>query len=381
MKTPVKKIALIATGGTIEMASTRGRAGSEGLAGFAAESDIIKTLQSLPADLVQRTTVHRFCRLDSSDMGREQWQSLVSLITQHKAGYGGFVITHGTDTMAYTAAALAFALRPILNFPVILTGSMRTPDREDSDAACNIEDALRLAESDLAEVAIVMQGCAWRGTRAQKVTSLNTDAFVTPGLSCLASLEERDGAAGHAHTHVHARPHIYEHAGRIRDCRVSDSSSSPASHASPVGREMSSAQPRPPGSFNPSNLFSKNLCFFSAVPAAQPPAALSKDIKVVLLAASGGNLTPDFLEHIRHLSRTGIIPVIGSTIPDQGSIVYPPLARAMEMGAISAVKYSLPALLVKLSFLIAQSERAGYGDAARREFIARELAVAYAGEI
>ncbi|MBI5001360.1 MAG: Glu-tRNA(Gln) amidotransferase subunit GatD [Euryarchaeota archaeon] len=125
----------------------------------------------------------------SEDMTVEYWQNIAEHAFEAlKGGAAGVVIAHGTDTMAFTAAAVSFML-PGLNAPVVLTGSQRSSDRPSSDARANLLSAARLAAyGDLGEVAILMHSgssddsaIVHRGTRARKMHSTRRDAFRTMG--------------------------------------------------------------------------------------------------------------------------------------------------------------------------------------------------------
>ena len=125
--------------------------------------------------------------LASEDMQPAHWEQIATRVSELHAEDGvGVVIGHGTDTMAYTAAALAFQL-PALRAPVVLTGSQRSSDRPSSDAHLNLTGAAKTALTDLGEVAIAMHASSsdddvaiWRGTRARKAHSSRRDAFTAP---------------------------------------------------------------------------------------------------------------------------------------------------------------------------------------------------------
>ena len=121
----------------------------------------------------------------SENMRPAYWSRIVDVVAKHIAkGYDGIVIAHGTDTMAYTAAALSFAL-PGLPVPVALVGAQRSSDRPSSDAAFNLVSAvLFAARSSYAEVAVVMHGetgdtfaLAHRGVKVRKMHTSRRDAF------------------------------------------------------------------------------------------------------------------------------------------------------------------------------------------------------------
>ena len=121
----------------------------------------------------------------SEDMSYMEWQEIAKeIVAAFKDGSHGVVITMGTDTMHYTAAALSFMLHD-LNGPVIVTGAQRSSDRGSSDAFLNLACSVKLAaESDVAEVGICMHSTSSddecmliRGTRARKMHTSRRDAF------------------------------------------------------------------------------------------------------------------------------------------------------------------------------------------------------------
>ena len=125
--------------------------------------------------------------LDSSDMGPEQWSELARTISQKRHEDDGFIIIHGTDTMPYTASALAFALEG-LDRPVILTGAQRPMGALRNDARRNLADSIELATLDIPEVGICFDGVLLRGCRSCKVNTRAYHAFDSPGCEPLAKL-------------------------------------------------------------------------------------------------------------------------------------------------------------------------------------------------
>lgn len=127
------------------------------------------------------------CNLDSSDMTPDEWTELAEAIARARDDYDGFVVIHGTDTMAFTASALAYALRG-LNRPVVFTGAQRPLAALRSDARRNLVDAVDVATRDVPEVAICFDGLLFRGCRATKANAHDYRAFETPGTEPLARL-------------------------------------------------------------------------------------------------------------------------------------------------------------------------------------------------
>jgi len=125
--------------------------------------------------------------MDSVNIVPADWLRMASWIADNHLRYSGFVLVHGTDTMAYSASALAFLLRG-LNKPIILTGSMIPLDQPESDALPNLVGALNSAADDrIREVCIYFRGKLLRGCRSTKVSAWRQDAFASPNAPCLGN--------------------------------------------------------------------------------------------------------------------------------------------------------------------------------------------------
>lgn len=107
-------------------------------------------------------------------------QLLVKAVTENYDNYDAFVVTHGTDTMAFTASILSFALRNIKK-TVIITGSQKLPEEADSDALTNLGDAFVAASSSIGGVWLVFNRQVINGTRVTKVDTQSLDAFASTG--------------------------------------------------------------------------------------------------------------------------------------------------------------------------------------------------------
>lgn len=129
--------------------------------------------------------------IDSSDMQPEIWVELALLIKNNYKKYAGFVILHGTDTMAYTASALSFMLEN-LSKPVVLTGSqlpfgaIRTDARRNLITAVEIAGAKEKNKSIVPEVCVFFNNQLFRGNRVEKYTSSRFDAFQSGNYPALA---------------------------------------------------------------------------------------------------------------------------------------------------------------------------------------------------
>ena len=126
-------------------------------------------------------------QMDSANMQPSDWLTLAREVHGALASYDGIVVVHGTDTMAYTASALALLLGPLPK-PVVLTGSQRPLAEVRTDARQNLVDAALVATLPVPEAAIVMHSRALRGARATKKDAWGFDAFESPQLAPLVDL-------------------------------------------------------------------------------------------------------------------------------------------------------------------------------------------------
>ena len=131
--------------------------------------------------------------IDSSDINVESWQRIAEIIEEHYITYDGFVILHGTDTMAYSASALSFMLEN-LDKPVIFTGSqlpigmLRTDGKENLITAIEIASAKNNGVSIIQETCVYFQSKLYRGNRTHKYNTENFDAFESANLAPLADV-------------------------------------------------------------------------------------------------------------------------------------------------------------------------------------------------
>jgi L-asparaginase len=177
----VKTVLLLHTGGTLGMSGRR----PSPLQPDTWSQAILERVPEL-AELA-RIETRILCNLDSSDVGPDEWTGLAHEIAAARASYDGIVIIHGTDTMAYTACALAFSLEG-LDRPVILTGSQRPLGEIRTDARRNLVDAVDLATRNIPEVGVCFDGQLLRGCRATKGDAWAYHAFTSPGCAPLARL-------------------------------------------------------------------------------------------------------------------------------------------------------------------------------------------------
>ena len=177
-----KRILLIATGGTIAARETE-----NGLAPqLRAEAllDFVPEIQTLC-----RVTVIQLCELDSTDITPDIWLKITDCIEQNYAQYDGFVLTHGTDTLAFTAAALSYLIQESEK-PVVLTGAQNPMDTGGSDAPKNLFDAFLYAVSGAGGVSVVFGGRVIASTHAKKLYTRSAAAFVSVNFPYLAEMTD-----------------------------------------------------------------------------------------------------------------------------------------------------------------------------------------------
>ena len=179
----MKKILFIATGGTIASAKTE-----NGLTPAITSEELLNAVPQVK-NLCAVDTVQPYS-LDSTNMCWKQWIHVAEIIRDNYAKYDGFVIAHGTDTMAYTAAALSYMIRGSKK-PVILTGAQKPINFESTDSKVNLLDAFTCACSDdMCGVNIVFNGRVILGTRARKTRSKSYAAFSSINYPYIATLQD-----------------------------------------------------------------------------------------------------------------------------------------------------------------------------------------------
>ncbi len=165
----MKKILLIGTGGTIASEAT-----DSGLAPALTTRELLG-LVPVAAARCDITALQLFS-LDSTNITPVHWQGIVRTIRENYGDYDGFVITHGTDTLAYTAAALSYMIQ-LSPKPVVLTGAQKPINFDSTDSKVNLTDAIDCAARGGPGVYIVFDHKMILGTRAKKTRSKSFSAF------------------------------------------------------------------------------------------------------------------------------------------------------------------------------------------------------------
>ena len=154
-----KRILFIGTGGTIASDLTKGA-----LSPSLGASELLRLVPDVSK--ICDIEAEQLFALDSTDIMPEHWLALAALIHEKYDMFDGFVIAHGTDTLAYTASALSYLIQNSRK-PVVITGAQKPIGFETTDSKQNLSDAFRVAASDMRGVLVVFGGTVLLGTRAQ----------------------------------------------------------------------------------------------------------------------------------------------------------------------------------------------------------------------
>jgi len=285
--------------------------------------------------------------IDSSDMEPRYWVKIAHLIAENYEKYDGFVLLHGTDTMAYTASALSFMLEN-LGKPVIITGSqlpigqLRTDGKENLLTSIEIATARRSDGTPMVtEVCIFFESRLMRGNRTSKINSEGFNAFRSPNFPSLA----------HAGIHIKYEAHLI--------------------------RKPNAVLP-----FRPHYLLDNNVMIVTLFPGIRKEVVdtcLSvKGLRAVILKTFGAGNAPQkpwLVNRIKQLIAQGII-VVNITQCSTGTVEmhrYETGLQLLQAGVINGYDSTIEAMLTKLMFLL------GHGYS--REEIVRLMNTSIAGEI
>ena len=178
-----KKVLMIATGGTIASIKTE-----QGLTPEISSEELLSYVPEIKnycdVDTMQ------LLNIDSTNIQPEHWIMMTQAIEKNYDIYDGFIISHGTDTMAYTSAALSYLIQNS-HKPIVLTGAQKPINVDITDAKKNLLDSFRfVCEDDVCGVYVVFDGKAIIGTRARKVKSKSYSAFESINFPVAAIIDD-----------------------------------------------------------------------------------------------------------------------------------------------------------------------------------------------
>lgn len=305
------RVLFLYTGGTLGMTSRN----PGPLAPSLVAEDILQYLRGLEREV--QVDAELLCNLDSSDLAPPEWSRIAHAVAARIADYAGFVVVHGTDTMAWTASALSYMLRDLPK-PVVLTGAQRPIALVRTDARNNLIHAALCAAMDLPEVGIFFGRSLFRGNRATKTSIQSYEAFESPGLPPLLEM----GVA-----------------------------------CTPIV-----APRRPTGPFRLVDGFEDRVVVLTVVPGSRPDqvdAAVAAGARGLVLRGFGAGNVPQrrWPEAIRAATDAGVTVAMMSQC-DRGTVdlrAYEGGRAALDAGALPTGSMTVEAATVKLMHLLAQS--------------------------
>lgn len=264
---------------------------------------------------------------DSTNVNPLDWTKMAQAVYERRdKGCQGFVIAHGTDTMHFSASAMAFALGGNLNFPVVFTGAQTIPAISHGDARVNLLRACQVATMDVAEVVICFGDYVFRGCRAQKKDEVRFDAFESPACFPLGYITE----------------HIL---------------------LSPMAKKR--REDGTPIDFKPD--FAQGVAQVSLIPGLEPellrPILDAENCKGLILQSFGAGNVPNeepysLTELIRHAGKLNKPVLITSQFPANPTLysAYAPGRDAQEAGAIPTGNMTSSCAVAKFRWVLAQVE-------------------------
>ena len=320
----VPRVLILYTGGTIGMVENPETGAHEPL-DFQHLASHVPEMNQLH---VQVDTLQFEQPLDSSNIKPEHWQHMAEVVVDNYDLYDGFVILHGTDTMAYSATALSFILQNLAK-PVIFTGSqlpigvLRTDGKENLITAIEIAGAYdRIGMPMVPEVCIFFQSYLLRGNRSKKFSAEQFNAFASPNYPPIAEVG----------VHINYAHHYIRHA---------------------ISNE----------NLTPHYNFDRNVVVLRLFPGISPSIVRSvlniHGLKGLVLESFGtGNAMTDdwFIEELRSAVDRGLVIVNASQCIGGGVEMgrYDTGNRLQNAGVIGGGEMTTEAVIVKLMFLLGQ---------------------------
>lgn len=344
---PKPRICLIYTGGTIGMV----RDGDGSLRPPDDPEDFLRLAPEL--DEIVAYDFVALLNKDSTNVVPDDWSLIAEAIYRRRFdGYEGFVVVHGTDTMHFSASAVALALGPGLPFPVVFTGAQTIPEVRHGDARVNLLRACKVATEDLAEVVIAFGDHIFRGARAQKKDERSFDAFESPAFFPLGFIME--------------------------DILIS-----------PIATRRRDAVGRP---FELRAEFASGVLQVSLIPGLEPPLLLPaiehESCKGLILQSFGAGNVPDaegfaFTDLITLAISRGTPVLVTSQFPANATLhtAYLPGRKAIGVGAIPTGNMTASCAVAKFRWALALVDKEGTAGGPRMARVRGIMNAAYVGEL
>jgi L-asparaginase len=328
------RVLIIYTGGTIGMWPS-----PDGYAPQGGFSELLKQrLNKVSISALQPFDIIELDKLiDSSNIVPEDWATLAKLIVRHYDEYDGFVVLHGTDTMAYTASALSFILAGLTK-PVILTGSQIPLAQPRTDATNNLLNAIEFArEPSNQEVCICFDSQLLRGNRAKKVHTSALRAFASPNFAPL----------GHSGIQIELSTASVQDLNKSLDKSLNKSDPDPHFNIPDFQQPTLSHQVA-------------QLHLYPGISDTQLDAVLDNDeIRGVVMLSFGAGNPPDSNQHLMTLldkaKQRGVV-IVNLTLCHSGQVTqgsYATGAQLNKLGVIPGADMTIEAAFTKLLFLLA----------------------------
>lgn len=306
-----KKILILFCGGTISMTKNT----ETGALDIAHGADQFFRLEPRIVEIAE-IHVRHIMNIDSTNALPENWQQIGQAIKEEYENYDGFLITHGTNTMAYAASALSFSLQNI-GKPVVLTGAQIPAEIISTDGRNNLVNALRVCTLDLAGVFVVFGSKIIMGARSKKTSESDLDAFATFNATDF---------------------------GRIS-----------------LGIEIKGqAKLRHPGALNLINTFERNVVCLTMIPGIQPDVLvkiIDSGVKGLILRGYGSGDLPAELFPALEYAREKKVPVLVTTQCPGGATllgVDTVGLEAIKRGVIQVFDMSMECMSTKLMWFLGQ---------------------------
>lgn len=304
-----KRILILFCGGTISMTKNV----ETGALDVAHGADQFFKLEPRIVEIAE-INVRHVMNIDSSNTLPENWQQIGQAINEEYEKYDGFLITHGTNTMAYTASALSFSLQNV-GKPIVLTGAQVPAEIISTDGRNNLVNALRVCTLDISGVFIVFGSKIIMGARSKKISESDLDAFSTFNATDF---------------------------GRIS-----------------LGIELKGqVKPRHPEALNLVNKFNRNVVCITMIPGIQPDyifQLINSGAKGLILRGYGsGDLPAELFPALEYAQKKKVPVIVTTQCPGGATLLGVDTVglEAIKRGVIQVFDMSMECMSTKLMWLL-----------------------------